>query len=125
MKRVLVADDSMTARMFILRCLEIVLDEDTEYYEAANGEESLQILKDEEIDLVVTDLNMPVMDGFVLLRRLKASPKLIGTPVIIITSLKNEARKQELMDLGALAVLGKPASPPQLAEVVDNLFNSV
>ena len=114
--KILIADDSGTARMFIKQCLEISITEDVEFVEAANGQEALKLLKEGGVELLVTDLNMPVLDGRELIRRVSASPKLIGLPIMVITSSGNEARKQELLDLGAKVVLRKPVNPMKVAE---------
>ncbi|MCD4693730.1 MAG: response regulator, partial [Calditrichales bacterium] len=80
--RVLIVDDSKTARSIIRRSLEICGLQDAEIGEASNGREALQTLKTTEYDLVFTDLNMPEMDGEQLLKRMKSSPKLLDVPVI-------------------------------------------
>jgi CheY-like chemotaxis protein len=113
---ILIADDSGTARMFIKQCLEISVEEDIEFLEAANGQEALQLLKNAGADLLVTDLNMPVLDGRELIRRISSSPRLHGMPIMVITSSGNEARKKELLELGASVVLRKPVNPMVIAE---------
>ncbi len=118
---ILIADDSGTARMFIKQCLEISLEEDVAFLEASNGQEALQLLKNAGADLVVTDLNMPVLDGRELIRRIGASPKLHGLPIMVITSSGNEARKQELLELGAWVVLRKPVNPMVIAEGLETI----
>ncbi|MFH1841948.1 MAG: response regulator [bacterium] len=120
--RIVIADDSTTARMFIRQCLEIAGWPEAEYAEAANGREALQLLKQGTTDLLLTDLNMPTMDGRELVRRVTASPKLIGMPVVVITSSGNEARKQELIRLGANAVLRKPINPMKIAECLEGIL---
>lgn len=119
---ILIADDSGTARMFIRQCLEISIEEETHFLEAANGQEALQLLKNAGADLLVTDLNMPVLDGRELIRRVSASPKLHGTPIMVITSSGNEARKKELLDLGATVVLRKPVNPIVIAEGLEAIY---
>ena len=123
MKRIIIADDSATARMFIRRCLVIIGFEDGAIVEAPDGKEALERVKEEPTDLLVTDLNMPVMDGQSLLRRMKANPKLNGIPVLVITSAGNPAKEAELMELGALAVLNKPVSPANLMDVLGPLLS--
>jgi two-component system chemotaxis response regulator CheY len=103
MKRILIADDSSTARLFIRRCMEIVLNEEMEFVEASNGK--------------------PVMDGQTFLMRVVASPRLTGTPVVVITSVNNAARKEELIKLGAVAVLGKPLTPQALSGALEGIFS--
>ncbi len=112
MKRIVVADDSATARMFICRCLEIIGLGDAMIIEAENGKEALAKIKEAPTDLLITDLNMPVMDGETLLKWLNANPKLAGLPTLVVTSAGNPAKETELLTLGAMAVLNKPVSPP-------------
>ncbi len=120
-ENVIIADDSATARMIIKRCLEIAGCTDSQFYEAVNGEKALEIAKERPIDLLVTDLNMPCMDGKTLLKHIKASPKLTTLPVLVISSASNEAVKEELLKLGAHAVVNKPVSPASVAEIIQGL----
>ncbi len=123
MKRIIVADDSATARMFIKRCLQIIGLGDAEIIEVEHGKEALAAAKAQPVDLLLTDLNMPVMDGETLVKWVKASPKLSELPVIVITSAGNPAKEAQLLELGAHRVLNKPVSPPvmmdALAEFLD------
>ena len=114
MKRIVIADDSMTARMFIRRCLQIIGLSDAEMVEAENGRDALARLKEAPTDLLITDLNMPVMDGEALLKWVKGNPRLTTVPVLIITSAGNPARETQLLALGAMAVINKPVSPATL-----------
>ncbi|MGE4343099.1 MAG: response regulator [Geoalkalibacter sp.] len=128
MERIIIADDSETARMFIKRCLEIIGLRDAQFLEAANGRDALQLTKEqlakgEPVDLLVSDLNMPVMDGVTLLKWVKTSPRLVQLPVLIITSAGNPAKEQELMEQGALAVLNKPVSPASLLKALDSMID--
>jgi two-component system chemotaxis response regulator CheY len=116
MKRIVIADDSATARMFIKRCLEIIGFDDAVIIEAVNGKEALAKVKEAPTDLVITDLNMPVMDGETLLKWISANPKLSQIPVLVISSASNPAKEAELLALGAIAILSKPVSPPALME---------
>ncbi|MCW8859733.1 MAG: response regulator, partial [Deltaproteobacteria bacterium] len=93
MKKIIVADDSSTARMFIKRCLQIIGLGDAEIIEAEHGKEALAAAKAQDVDLLLTDLNMPVMDGETLLKWVKSSPKLCDLPVIVITSAGNPVKE--------------------------------
>ena len=123
MDNILIADDSRTARLFIKKCLEIIGLEDVSLSEAANGAEALEMIKKDEFDLLITDLNMPEMDGKELLHRVKASPKTTHIPVVVITSVANPAKEKELISLGALAVLTKPVTPADLMTKLEHLIN--
>lgn len=124
MKRILIVDDSSTARMVVKWCLEIVGFEGATFLEAANGKEALTILKQESADLVVTDLNMPVMDGETFLKWVKGSPKTHDIPVAMISSAGNAAKEKQVLAMGAHAVLGKPLSPEILRRSIGDLMES-
>ncbi len=123
MKRILIADDSGMARMFIKRCLEISGYQDSEFVEAANGRIALEMLKEKPADLVVSDLNMPEMNGEELLKRIKSSPRLHEIPVLIITSVANPKKVEELKALRAFDVLSKPVSPATISSALATLQN--
>ncbi|MDD2557230.1 MAG: response regulator [Desulfuromonadaceae bacterium] len=122
MKRIIIADDSGTARMMIRRCLEIIGFNETIFEEAKDGREALALMKKNPPDLLVSDLNMPSMDGETLLQWVKASPKLVNIPVLIISSVTNPAKTAELKKKGAFAVIGKPINPALLNEALAPLL---
>ena len=122
MNKILVVDDSSTSRMFIKKCLKMVLPEEPTFFEAENGEKALNIMSENKIDLVVSDVNMPVMSGFTFLRNLKETPSIATVPVIFTTSLANDARTQNLLELGARSVLKKPVSPTSLGEAIKKVL---
>lgn len=121
MLKVLVVDDSAIARMMISKCIEMTTDGVIELVDANNGVEAIGLIKKDRPHLVISDLNMPVMDGTALLRRIKASPKWCELPVIIITSAGNRQRESELKEQGAELVLNKPISPPDISIALDSL----
>ncbi|NIA11821.1 MAG: response regulator [Nitrospiraceae bacterium] len=122
MKRILIVDDSTTARMVVRRCLEIIGFRDAAFLEAANGKEALIILKQEPVDFVLTDLNMPVMDGETFLKWVKGSPKTHDIPVVMISSADNPEKERQVLELGAYAVIGKPVSPEILRRTIGGLM---
>lgn len=123
MKRIIIADDSATARMFIKRCLQIVGLGDAEFVEAADGKQALEAAKAQPADLLLTDLNMPVMDGLTLVKWVKASPKLCDMPIIVITSAGNAAVETQLLELGAHRVVNKPVSPPVIMDALADFLD--
>ena len=123
MKRIVIVDDSRTSRMFIRRCFEIICMGETDFHEAADGAEALALLQRvAEVDLLVTDLNMPIMDGEILLKTVKEDHVLAGLPVVVITSAGNPAKETELLAQGAFAVLNKPVSPATLSDKLGALM---
>jgi len=121
-KKILVVDDSALARMFAIRCLQIAGQNDGSFVEAENGQAALEVLGSQAIDLLVTDITMPVMGGVDLVKQMQQVAKLKAIPIIVITSAGNQTERQTLEDLGAKAVLTKPLTPPMMAEVLDRVF---
>ncbi len=118
---IMIVDDSATARMITKRCLEIAGFGDSTIIEAVNGEEALKLAKTKPVDIFLVDMNMPVMNGQTLLRKIKTSPRLTSIPVLIISSLSSEEMKKKLIELGAKAVISKPISPQLLLDELSNL----
>ena len=103
-------------RAFVTRALQE--QSHLEVAEAPDGEQAKKLLQSDSFDVVVTDLNMPEMDGATLLKKVKASPRFHDIPVIVITSGYNPAKSEELQKMGAMAVMEKPVSPPALMAVL-------
>jgi two-component system chemotaxis response regulator CheY len=122
LKNIVIADDSALARMFIRRCLEIAGLGDANFFEASDGSEAIVKMKEVKADLLVTDLTMPNMNGIELMRRISSSPRLSGTPVLVVTSAGNEEQRKELLSLGAARILSKPISPPMLVEAINAIL---
>ncbi|MBC8203973.1 MAG: response regulator [FCB group bacterium] len=123
MNTILIVDDSAIARIVIKRCLEIAGFSHAEFLEAKDGVEALKIAENTEIDLLITDLNMPNMDGVSLLKHVKSSPRLTFLPVLVVTSSSDQTKAQELQKLGALDVLNKPISPAKIASVLQSIID--
>jgi len=124
MQKILIVDDSSTARMFIRRCLEIAGCQGADFHEAGNGRQALDLLREMPIDFILADLNMPVLDGRNMLARIKSSPKTCDIPVVIISSASNPASDMELVAQGAYVVLSKPVTPPVLIAAIGALFKN-
>ena len=115
---ILIVDDSGTSRMIIKRCLEIAGFAESAFHEATDGLEALSFLNEKTVDLVVTDLKMPKMDGSTLIHKLKNDPKMAGIPILVVSSMGNDALEAELSSAGASWIIHKPLSPEALAEVL-------
>ena len=117
---ILIVDDSSMARSIIRRSLEICGLQNIDYQEASDGREALDLLKaGTAVDLIFSDLNMPNMGGEQLLKHVKGSPRFHEIPVVIITSLYSDFKKNNLLAEHAAAVLQKPISIPQLSEILE------
>ena len=120
-RNILIVDDSLSARMIIKQYLEIVGCTEATFQEAGDGSKALEILKTTRVDLIVTDMNMPIMDGSQFIGRLKASPKLNRIPIIIVSSAANLDNQERFLEIGANYVIKKPVSPQLLHEAISNL----
>ena len=118
MNTVLVVDDSAVARKIAIKCLSSI-GVGEKIVQAVNGQQALDLIKVEPPDLILADLNMPVLDGVSMLRRIKANPKLARIPVIVISSILNEERRAELTERGVEHLVEKPVSPPLLADAIE------
>jgi two-component system chemotaxis response regulator CheY len=119
---VLVADDSAIIRSMVRKALGMAGLDVGQVYEAADGEEALQVLGRAWVDIVFADINMPGVDGLELVRRMKHTPALAATPVVIVSSDRSRASMEELERCGIRGYVRKPFRPEQLRDVVDRVL---
>lgn len=112
--RVLIVDDSSTIRRIISRCLDRAEVGVTEVFEAGNGREALDLLSTQTVDVILTDINMPNMDGLELLGEVKRSGQWGAIPVLVITSESGADAVVEAVSKGAAGYIKKPFTPLQL-----------
>lgn len=117
-KKILIVDDSSSVRTIARTALR---EKGYEVIEAANGREALEKLAGDRVSLVVSDVNMPVMDGISLLKELKSHPTSKFVPVIMLTTEAGEDKKQEGRAAGAKAWIIKPFQPATLVDAVSKL----
>lgn len=115
---ILVVDDSATVRAVIKKTLTIAEVPVNELYMAGDGQEALDILKDNWVDLVFADINMPVMTGIELVDRMAADSIMKSIPIVIISTEGSKQRIEQLMQKGVSAYIRKPFTPELLREVV-------
>lgn len=118
---VLVVDDSDIIRRMIVKTLTLADLQLGRTLEAANGREALEILEDEWVDVVIADLNMPVMGGMDLLQSMRDSADLRSTPVIVVSTEGASTRIAALKDLGVATFVRKPFTPEQIRDAVTSL----
>ncbi|PWT99770.1 MAG: response regulator [Terriglobia bacterium] len=121
---VLVVDDSAAIRKILQRVLRQTGMAIRTIHEAGNGEEALEVLKQHTVALVLTDINMPKMDGLQLLAALKASVAWNRIPVVMITTEGGEAKVGEAVKLGATGYVRKPFTADQIKEKLTGLVES-
>jgi len=115
---ILIVDDSVTMRALVKRVVEMSGITIGELLQAENGREALDLLDEHWVDVVLCDINMPVMNGIEMLRRLRASEVDHNMPVIFITTEGGERAKAEARVLGAAGYVKKPFVPEVIREVV-------
>jgi two-component system chemotaxis response regulator CheY len=118
--KILIVEDSPTMRQLMLFALKKLPDVDL--IEASDGVDALRKLPEEKFDLVLTDINMPVMDGLKLLTMMKNNPTYKDIPVIVITTEGRDADRKQGMALGAHDYIPKPVQTPHLLKVVRGIL---
>ncbi|WP_319802020.1 response regulator [Azospirillum fermentarium] len=114
-KKVLSVDDSRTMRDMVSFTLK---GAGYEVVEAGDGQQALSVLAANKVDLIITDLNMPVMDGLTLIRRVRSSPAHRTLPILMLTTESDERKKTEGRTAGATGWIVKPFNPEKLISVV-------
>jgi len=123
--RVLIVDDSPAMRAFVRRVMEISGFELAACLEASNGIQALEVLQNEWVDAILSDINMPEMDGEELLQRLEADESLRRIPVVIISTDGTKTRVERMMQLGARGYVMKPFRPEELREELERSLEVV
>jgi two-component system chemotaxis response regulator CheY len=115
-KDILIVDDSAAIRKILQRVLRQADVPMGDIYEAGDGVEALATLKERNIGLVLSDINMPNMDGLQLLSQIRASAEYKELPVLMITTEGSQAKVMEAVNLGASGYVRKPFTADQIKE---------
>lgn len=119
---ILVVDDSETMRAVIAKTLGLSGLPVGNLYQAADGKQGIETLRREWIDLVLADINMPVLNGVGMVAEMNGDPALAGIPVIIVSTEGSATRLQELKERGVKAFLRKPFPPEELKKAVETVL---
>lgn len=114
----LIVDDSAIVRKALKKSLSIANLDIGNIYEAMHGQDALEILKNNWIDLIFLDINMPVMNGMEFMHEMRSDELLKAIPVVIISTEGSQIRAEELKALGVSAQLHKPVRPETLNETI-------
>ena len=120
-KKILIAEDSATMRSLIVSTIAAMGD--FHMFEAANGFEALRILPREKVDLVITDINMPDINGLELVAFVRGNANYKSTPLIIVSTEGSQRDREKGLALGANAYLVKPFQPDALQQLVCQFLN--
>jgi two-component system chemotaxis response regulator CheY len=119
---VLIIDDSPAMRKFIRRVLALSGVEIGECLDAGDGQEALNVLQANWVDIVLTDINMPNMNGEQFMEKMAGDPLLSSIPVLVVSTDRSDARMKRMLGLGAKDYLTKPFLPEQLGGVLGKLL---
>lgn len=112
--RVLIVDDSSVMRKIVERSLRQAGIDLAQVFEAGNGAEALTLLQENQVELILCDINMPVMDGLEFIKQLPGIANVKGAPVIMITTEGSEAHVVQALSCGARGYIRKPFTPEQV-----------
>jgi len=118
--RVLVVEDSSAMRSLIATTVEEIRG--VEVVEAGNGFDALRVLPQQRIDLIITDINMPDINGLEIVHFVKNNPNYHRIPIIIVTTERGEEDRKKGLALGASEYITKPFNPEDLRQIVVRLI---
>ena len=118
-RTILIVDDSITIRQMVSFTLK---GAGFSVVEAGDGQEGLERLADQRVDLIITDLNMPRLDGIGFVRALRGRPASKYTPVLMLTTESQESKRQEGRSAGATGWIVKPFHPDKLLQVIGKVL---
>jgi len=122
--RTLIVDDSSVMRKIVERALRQAGLNPLVVHEAASGAEGLDLLKAKQVDLILSDINMPSMDGLEFLRQIRAQNLAPGVPVVMITTESSEEHVKQAIQAGARGYIRKPFTAEQVKERVLPLLDA-
>jgi two-component system chemotaxis response regulator CheY len=125
MYNILIVDDSSTIRKIIIRCIGHTQIAVGSLFEAADGEEALAILKQQQIHLVMTDINMPKMNGLELLSKIKTDEQWKNVPVLLITTESCVETVLDAANKGAAGYVKKPFTAGDIQAKIEPLLAGV
>ena len=122
--RTLIVDDSSVMRKIVERSLRQAGLDTLRVFEAGSGIDGLELLKAEHVDLILSDINMPSMDGLEFLRQIRSQNLGPGVPVVMITTESSEEHVKQAILAGAQGYIRKPFTPEQVKERVLPLLHA-
>lgn len=122
---VLIVDDSPAMRTFVRRVLNLSGFDLGECYQAGNGQEGLAMLAQNDVNVVLTDINMPVMDGEQFVAQLSAEGRLATLPVVVVSTDSTSLRMDRMIELGAHGYVTKPFTPEVLGAELERVMGAM
>ncbi|HEX2958844.1 MAG TPA: response regulator [Chitinispirillaceae bacterium] len=115
---ILIVDDSEIIREVLERTIHMTKISFSNIFKASNGAEAITILKDQWVDLVFTDIHMPVMSGIELIEKMHTTPELRDTPVVVISTEGSTTRIDQLKAFDIKGYLRKPFTPESIRDIM-------
>lgn len=122
---ILIVDDSTPMRAVIKKVVRASGFDIGVFFEAANATEALTVLDANWLDLVLTDYNMPDMDGLELLKKIKLDDTTKNIPVVMVTTEGSSQRVDKFMEAGAAAYIKKPFTPEAIRQTLNNILGEI
>jgi len=119
---VLIVDDSPVMRCIVKKVLTVSGFELGSIYEAGDGLQALAALEQNWIDVILTDINMPNMNGYEFMRAVKASDSSAGIPVIVISTEVRDEKIEEMLSMGATGYITKPFKPEDIRKIFSDVL---
>lgn len=119
---ILIVDDASPMRAVIKKIIKASGFNIGQFHEAGSGKEALQVLDEQWLDVVLSDFNMPDMNGLEMLKEMKQNEMLKDIPVIMVTTEGSNERIEEFMETGASAYIKKPFTPEQIRSQLNQLL---
>lgn len=121
-RKILIVDDSLPMRGVIKKTIKASGYAASEFFEAENGKHALAVLQDNWLDVVITDYNMPEMNGMELIQAMKQDDTLQAIPVLVITTEGSQQKVEEFIEHGATDYLKKPFTPEEIRTKLKNIL---
>lgn len=122
---ILVVDDSLPMRSVIMKTIKASGFGAANFYQASDGAKALEELRKEWMDLVITDYNMPEMNGGELITEMKKDDDLNSIPIIVVTTEGSKEKVEEFVEMGADAYVKKPFTPETIKEKLTQLLGEM
>ena len=122
---ILIVDDSLPMRSVIKKTFKAAGYGNAEFHEAADGKQAIELMENGWIDIVLTDYNMPVMNGLEFIKTIKSKELLKDIPVVVVSTEGNETKIKEFMDSGAAGYITKPFTPETIRDLITNILGEV
>lgn len=123
--RALIVDDSSVMRKIVERSLRQAGLDALVVFEAGSGVEALEVLKSKKVDLILSDINMPLMDGLEFVRQLGSQQLAVGVPIVMITTESSEEHVKQAILAGAKGYIRKPFTADQVKQRVLSLLRGM